>query len=201
MLATVRLTMARPREFDPNDVLQVAIALFWEKGYFDSSVDEVVRQSGVAKYGIYGVFGSKRELFKAVLKQYAIDRHRDIQRPIRKSDASLPEIRQFFKEAAKMITQEGAPNGCLIVKTGMELGMRDSETREFVANFFEETKEVMERCLSRAIDSGQLEKMSNISALASYLVTEFRTILMLAGSGCSRRDIQTHLKIALSLID
>ncbi len=51
--------MARPREFDPNDVLQVAIALFWEKGYFDSSVDEVVRQSSVAKYGIYGVFGSK----------------------------------------------------------------------------------------------------------------------------------------------
>ena len=30
--------MARPQEFDPNEALQTAINLFWEKGYYDSSV-------------------------------------------------------------------------------------------------------------------------------------------------------------------
>ena len=45
--------MARPREFDPQATLQTAIEVFWEKGYFDGSVDEVVKRSGVAKYGIY----------------------------------------------------------------------------------------------------------------------------------------------------
>jgi len=192
--------MARPREFDPNEVLQTAIQLFWEKGYFDSSVDEVVRQSGVAKYGIYGTFGSKRELFKKALKQYASDRHRDIQRPIRKPDASLPEIRQFFKGTVKLITQKGAPHGCLMVNTGLELGMRDIEIRDFVSDFFQETKKVMERCLANAVELGQLEVSSNISKLATYLITEFRTVLMLAGSGCSRREIQAHLDIALKVL-
>ncbi|MFV2032085.1 MAG: TetR/AcrR family transcriptional regulator, partial [Gammaproteobacteria bacterium] len=63
--------MPRPREFDPKETLQTAIDLFWEKGYYDSSVDEVVKRSGVAKYGIYGTFGTKRELFVKALTQYA----------------------------------------------------------------------------------------------------------------------------------
>ncbi|VAW73784.1 Transcriptional regulator, AcrR family, partial [hydrothermal vent metagenome] len=130
------MIMARPREFDPNKVLQIAIELFWMKGYFDSSVDEVVRRSGVAKYGIYGTFGSKRGLFIKALNQYASDRHRDIQSPIRKPDASLPEIQQFFKRAVKIMTQDEARRGCMIVNTGVELGFIDAEIRDFVANFF-----------------------------------------------------------------
>jgi len=192
--------VARPREFDPNDVLQTAIELFWEKGYFDSSVDEVVRQSGVAKYGIYGTFGSKHELFKMALKQYAADRHRDIQSPIRKPGASLPEIQQFFKRAVEIMTQEDARRGCLIVNTGVELGFRDAEIRDFVANFFHETEEVMARCLTKAVELGQIEGLSDIPALATYLVTEFRAALMLASSGYSRRDIQAHLNTALRVL-
>ena len=193
--------MARPREFDPDKVLQIAIELFWEKGYFDSSVDEVVRQSGVAKYGVYGTFGSKRELFKKSLKQYASDRHRDVQRPIRTPGASLAEIRAFFKSAVKYMTQDGAPRGCLMVNTGVELGLRDAEIRDFVTHFFHQTEEVMQRCLANAVELGQIEVIPDISALAAYLVTEFRTALMLAASGSSRREIQTHLDIALRVLD
>jgi len=192
--------MARPREFDPDKVLQTAIELFWEKGYYDSSVDEVVRRSGVAKYGIYGTFGSKRELYMKALKQYASDRHRDIQKPIRKPGASLPEIQEFFKRAVMIITQDDARRGCLIVNTGVELGLRDAEIRDFVTNFFQETGDVMASCLANAVELGQIKVSSSTSALASYLITEFRTVLMLASSGCSRRKIQAHLDIALKVL-
>ncbi|MDJ0707876.1 MAG: helix-turn-helix domain-containing protein, partial [Leptolyngbyaceae cyanobacterium MO_188.B28] len=97
--------MARPREFDPQAALQTAIQVFWEKGYADTSVGEIVKRSRVAKYGIYGTFGTKEELFKKVLAQYARDRHQDIQAAIRQPDASLPEIRQFFADAPRLITQ------------------------------------------------------------------------------------------------
>jgi TetR/AcrR family transcriptional repressor of nem operon len=192
--------MARPREFDPNDVLRTAIELFWDKGYFDASVDELVRRSGVAKYGIYGTFGPKQELFRKVLKQYGSDRHRDIQSPIREPDASLPEIQRFFKEAVRLMTQENGSRGCLMVNTGMELGLRDPEIRNLVQHFFKETRDVMERCLCRAVEQGELEKSLDVPALATYLVTEFRTALMLARSGHSRREIQAHLDTALRLL-
>ncbi|MCU7808770.1 MAG: TetR/AcrR family transcriptional regulator, partial [Candidatus Thiodiazotropha sp. (ex Semelilucina semeliformis)] len=97
--------MPRHREFDPNKVLDTAVLLFWKKGFFDASVDELVRLSGVAKYGIYGTFGNKRELFEKVLSQYAEDRRKDIQSPIRKKNASLPEIVGFFKSLPKKLTK------------------------------------------------------------------------------------------------
>jgi TetR/AcrR family transcriptional repressor of nem operon len=192
--------MARPREFDPDDVLQTAIELFWEKGYYNSSVDEVVRQSGVAKYGIYGVFGSKRELFKKALTQYAIDRHSDMQCVIRKPGAALPEILTFFKEAVTRMTRQNTKRGCLMVNTGVELGLRDAEIRDVVTDFFQDTEEVMARCLANAVEQGQLVDVSSVPALAAFLVNEFRAALMLAASGSPRRSIQAHLDMALRVL-
>ena len=193
--------MARPREFDPKSALQTAIELFWEKGYYDASVDEVVKRSGVAKYGIYGTFGTKRELFKKALTQYAADRHRDIQNPIRKPDASLPEIRAFFKNAPRLTTQENRPRGCLICNTGVELGSRDQEFQNFVLDFFRDIATVLQRCLTRAIEKGEFEASMDVGRLATYLATEFRTVLMLARSGHSRREIERHLEVALQVLD
>ena len=193
--------MARPREFDPQDVLKTAIQLFWEKGYYDGSVDEVVKRSGVAKYGIYGTFGTKRELFMKALTQFAADRHRDIQRPIRQPDASLPEIRAFFKDAPKLMTPENDPHGCLITNTGIELGLKDPEIRDFVMEFFRDTAEVLKHCLTRAVEKGELDTSKDIAELAPYLATEFRAALMLAASGYSRRDIQRHLSVAIQVLE
>jgi len=193
--------MPRQREFDPSKTLQTAIELFWEKGYYDSSVDEVVKRSGVAKYGIYGTFGTKRELFLKALNQYADDRHSDIQGPIRKPNASLPEIRTFFRQAPRMLTQENARRGCLICNTGVELGKRDAEINAFVNDFFGDVARAIQDCLERAIDEGQIEAPGDVADLATYLATEFRTSLMLAASGVSRQQIEKHLDIALQVLE
>ncbi len=192
--------MPRQREFDPHKTLQTAIALFWEKGYYDTSVDEVVKRTGVAKYGIYGTFGTKHELFKKALEQYANDRRKDIQRPIRKPDAALPEILAFFKAVPKIITTKNHPHGCLMANTGIELGTRDTEISDFVKAFFRETATVMQGCIERAVAQGQLPESTDVTPLATYLVTEFRTVLMLAASGHARKDIERHLVVALHML-
>ena len=193
--------MPRQREFDPKQTLQTAIELFWEKGYYDSSVDEVVKRSGVAKYGIYGTFGTKHELFIKALNQYALDRHNDIQRPIRRLDASLPEIYDFFRHVPKMTTQKNDRRGCLICNTGVEMGKRDAEINDFVSNFFKDVAGVIKACLERAVKKGELKTSKDISSLAIYLATEFRASLMLAASGVSRAEIERHFDVALQVLD
>jgi TetR/AcrR family transcriptional repressor of nem operon len=192
--------MPRPREFDPQQTLQSAINLFWEKGFHDSSVDEVVKRTGVAKYGIYGTFGTKRELFIKALKQYAEDRRHDIQAPLRKADASLAEISAFFKRAPRLATRSNVKRGCLICNTGVELGKRDAEINRFVDDFFSDIAKLMQACLERAVTKGEIEPSTEITKLANYLATEFRASLMLAASGVSRRNIDRHLEVALRLL-
>ncbi len=193
--------MPRHREFDPSEALQIAVSLFWEKGFYDTSVDEVVRRSGVAKYGIYGTFGTKRELFKKVLQRYAEDRRQDIQAPIRRSGASLPEILEFFNALPARLTKPDFQHGCLMANTGIELGTRDAEFSDMVKDFFAETAKAMRQCLQNAIDVGQLSNTTDTKLIATYLVNEFRTLLMLAASGSTRNEIRCHLEVAIRVLD
>ena len=194
--------MARPREFDPQATLQTAIEVFWEKGYFDGSVDEVVKRSGVAKYGIYGTFGTKRELFLRVLDQYGKDRKHDMLKPIYQPDASLPQIRKFFKEAPKRVMHKGSKRrGCLLCNTGIEIGAEDAEVRSVINRFFSEQAEVFEACLTRGVENNELSADTNVRRLAKFLAKEFRLVLMLAGSGEPLAEIQDHLEVALQVLD
>ncbi|MEW8405316.1 MAG: TetR/AcrR family transcriptional regulator [Candidatus Thiodiazotropha taylori] len=192
--------MPRHKEFSESELLQTAILLFWEKGYCDSSVDELIKRSGVAKYGIYATFGSKRALFKAVLKQYAEDRKKDIQKPLRQQQAALPEIVAFFSSLPAKLTRKDFQYGCLMANTGMELGLRDDEFSRMVKAFFEQTTEVMKACLDRAVELKQLEPQADTEILARFLVNEFRTLLMLSASGYKKRELKLQMETALTLL-
>ena len=193
--------MARPREFDPDKALQVAIDVFWEKGYSDASVDEVVRRSGVAKYGIYGTFGTKEQLFEKALRQYGVVARTQFLALLQQDGAALPELRAFFAESVNKITGQEIQRGCLMCNTAMEAGSINPEVRNIVNDFFAEMSKVIRRCLKRAVDKKQLNPSRDSIEIANYLTNTLRTALMLARSGESRRAIMQHVNVALTVLD
>ena len=88
--------MARNREFDPTEALEKAMMVFWQKGYVDTSIDDLVDATGVSRYGLYDEFGSKRGLFLASLDHYqntAVNAYFGI---IERTGAGMPEIKLYF---------------------------------------------------------------------------------------------------------
>ena len=65
--------MARPREFEVGEVLSKARSVFAAQGYKGTSVDELVKATGLMRGSIYKAFGSKRNLFVLVLAEAAYD--------------------------------------------------------------------------------------------------------------------------------
>ncbi len=63
--------MARPREFDEAQVLAQARSLFALQGYNGTSIDDLVKSTGLLRGSLYKAFGSKRNLFELVLTQVA----------------------------------------------------------------------------------------------------------------------------------
>ena len=45
--------MPRLREFDPQTVLAEATQIFWRNGYADTSMEDIVSETGVSRYGLY----------------------------------------------------------------------------------------------------------------------------------------------------
>ena len=59
----------RRKEARPQELLDAALALFVEKGYAATRLDEIAAQAGVSKGTLYLYFTSKEELFKAVVRE------------------------------------------------------------------------------------------------------------------------------------
>jgi len=56
--------MARPIQFDRDDVLNKALGLFWSDGYEASSVSRLLNVMRLNRGGLYSSFSDKRTLFK-----------------------------------------------------------------------------------------------------------------------------------------
>lgn len=59
----------RRKEARPQELTDAALALFVEKGYAGTRLDEIAARAGVSKGTLYLYFSSKEELFKAVVRE------------------------------------------------------------------------------------------------------------------------------------
>lgn len=60
----------RRKDARPAELLEAALALFVEKGFAATRIEEVAQHAGVSKGTLYLYYPSKEELFKAVIEHY-----------------------------------------------------------------------------------------------------------------------------------
>ena len=64
------MAMGRPREFDVDKALDLALQVFWRKGYEGASMADLTETMGITKPSLYAAFGNKEELFRKALDRY-----------------------------------------------------------------------------------------------------------------------------------
>ena len=62
--------MARPRTFDEETVIKAALGQFRTTGYSGTSLDDLVKATGLAKASIYNAFGDKHALYIRAFECY-----------------------------------------------------------------------------------------------------------------------------------
>ena len=58
--------MGRRKNFSREQVLEKAIPVFWQRGFSDTSLEDLERATGVNKSGLYSEFRDKEDLFVEV---------------------------------------------------------------------------------------------------------------------------------------
>ncbi|MEE8370888.1 MAG: TetR/AcrR family transcriptional regulator, partial [Sphingomonadales bacterium] len=195
------ISMTRTREFDPNEVLEKAIPVFWEHGFSDTSIDDLVGATGVSRYGLYDAFGSKRGLFEAALDRYASEIGRELQGSLLNDDASLGDIEAYFERLIAMIEGSAVGRlGCMIGATGAELGPTDEAMAGRVRAHLASARKSMENALRNAEIKGLLKEGMDPEAGAAFLVTVLQGASVLTRSKCKAGGIASSLRLALSAV-
>lgn len=118
--------------YDETEVLDSAMKAFWSKGYEATSLQDLVKATGINRGSIYNAFPGKRALFMRALEHY--DRIYRIEHlnEIAEKHAPVEAIIAVFKKAVTKPIDSDTPWGCLLVNTTLELSPHDSEIAEFV---------------------------------------------------------------------
>jgi TetR/AcrR family transcriptional regulator, transcriptional repressor for nem operon len=62
--------MARPREFDPEVAMDKAMGLFWDVGYEEASLADLLSEMGITKGSFYKAFRDKHSVYLSALDHY-----------------------------------------------------------------------------------------------------------------------------------
>ena len=190
--------MARVTEFEPDQALDRAVEVFWDKGYFDSSMEDLINTMGVARYGVYNTWGNKRELYLAALRKYIDARLAILRSFVGKPDASLPEIKKFFEMLLKQ--PPGDHPGCFACNAAIELAPHDEDVAAMIHDMFKQAARAFHKALSNAVKKGELKTTHNLDDLAEYLANTIRTAAVMHRSGYSGAYIRKQVKIGLDVL-
>lgn len=73
-------------------ILDAAMEVFAEKGYHDARVDEIVTLSGSSKGGVYFHFSSKREIFMALIDEFAANLAAEFALAVSVQDSGITQV-------------------------------------------------------------------------------------------------------------
>ncbi|MCU1491361.1 MAG: TetR family transcriptional regulator [Acidimicrobiaceae bacterium] len=187
----------RPRGFDEEEVLDVAMRLFWEHGFDGTSMSELTEAMGINRRSIYAAFGNKEALFTA-----ALDRYRAGPAAYVAKSLTLPTAREvaesFLRGSVEAFTSSDFPHGCMSVQSALTCSDAASAVRYDLAARRMAAVDAFRERFDRAQADGDLPVDVDTRALASYIVALSNGFSVQANSGVGLEALTRTVEFALS---
>jgi AcrR family transcriptional regulator len=168
--------MAGVRQFDELEAFEKAIALFWRKGYAQTTMKDLAEVTGVQRGSLYNAYGNKDVLFLRAFQIYA-ERYLCRARQALEQSSLSDALHGFFEFIIGWLLEGDPARGCLSTK--MVFGGEDVAVaiRQAVASFLDKLESVVQERLSYPGDSAALSLSPAMSA--RLVITVARGIVVL----------------------
>ncbi|WP_090121029.1 TetR/AcrR family transcriptional regulator [Kosakonia arachidis] len=160
----------RPRQFDVDAALDLAILVFREKGYYNASISDLSKGMQLASGSIYKAFHDKRNLFLQAFERYTSLRMKSLrQRLAQQPDgrSGIAELLRFYLESAS--DAEGR-RGCLVVGSAIELQQFDAGLAEQVHVALQRNQLTIQHLIEKGQQDGSVNPQHDAEALTNMLL-------------------------------
>ncbi len=174
----------RPRIFDRDEAVVQAMLLFWEQGFEATSLLQLRAVMGdISAASFYAAFESKEALYKE-----AVERYMNTFGRVTKSFSDLAlspkeAIETTLRSTAKMQTDSAHPSGCLVVLSATTCSLKNNHIRDIAAEKRKLTRDRLQDCIRRAVDTGELPASTDIDMLTTVFDTFMQGISTQARDG------------------
>jgi TetR/AcrR family transcriptional repressor of nem operon len=190
--------VGRPREFDPEIVLDAAMQAFWTKGYEATSLTDLMEATGLHKGSLYQAFGDKHALFIRVLKRYLSEMRRQKNEIFRAAPNPVEGLRSVMHGMLDIADDDcSCPKGCLAINSVVELAPHDPEVRIVMDDHMQRMRQSLVDALTRAVEEGQIGLKRSPEVVAALMMTFMAGLATRLKSGLSKPDAHALLDTQL----
>lgn len=190
--------MARPREFEPTEALNRAMYLFWQKGYQETSMEDLVQATGVSRYGFYNTFGDKQDLFAKAITHYSNQVIHGTLSPMEQTTSTVEDIYTYFNNLLISMQEPNAYMGCLIGNTAIQTIELEEQIAKQINSHYTRMQAAFQNALQNSKNNGELQESIDPTAFADFLVGIANGFLAGLHSGMTQAQMQHFFDVALA---
>ncbi|MEM7620772.1 MAG: TetR/AcrR family transcriptional regulator [Pseudomonadota bacterium] len=192
--------MARPREFQEDEVLDKAMFCFWRSGYEAASIGDLEKATGISRISLYNAFKDKEGLFLAVQARY----YEESERQVRKvtSVAKLEPFISFLKslpESGKQVP--GPAMGCLMANTVLDVHTIGQKVLDNLKSYQKMVGDIYEDYIRRCKEAGTIKKDVVPDEAAAFILTSLWGAMAISRLYSDSSSIKTHIDMMIKTIE
>ena len=189
----------RPRSFDKDEVLDKARALFWNRGYAATSLDDLAAATGLNRPSLYAAFGDKHALYMAALQRSAREGTAALAAALQ-TKAPLRAILGVIFDRTVEIYRRGevGQRGCFLIGTAVTQAVDDPAARALLAGYIADTDAMFAARFEAQHD--QLAPGVTPAAAGAMASATFHTLAVRARTGAGEAELKAVGRAAADLI-
>lgn len=190
--------MARKKNFDREEKLIQAMELFWQKGYANTSIADIVEHLGINRFSLYATYTDKETLYQEAL-QYYLQHIGSVNQPLlTNSTASIDSIITFFEVFTKIQRQQ--KSGCFLQNSILERVNEDDSILQYSDAYYEHLTQLFYSALNNSVEKGQLVPEINAQMLSHFLIVQMQGIRVM-GKARQYDTIDKALSILIDILN
>lgn len=164
-----------------DKILESAKKLLHIKGFQQTSIDDILNDSGVTKSNFYYHFKSKEELGLEILdrriKQYEAEVLSTTLE--NKSDSPSSRLDSFYEKVKTFHTDLGCVKGCPFGNLAIEMSGVSENFRERLSSFFSRWQESIRECVEEGIVKGEFRSDFESKMIAQLILSHLEGAVMM----------------------
>lgn len=178
--------MVGVRQFDEQEVIALALDVFWQRGLHETTMQDLAEATGVQRGSLYNAYGDKETIFLRAFDQYAKDFLESVGSLMAEGDVAT-RLRNFFDSAVVNMTSGSPPRGCLTTRTALNAGISSEAVRARVQVLLGRLEQAVGKAISSAPDG---RPAAEANRLARVVVTFTRGLAVMERAGYSRKQLK-----------
>ena len=190
------MVRGRPRKFDVNNALEVAMKLFWAHGYEGTSIALLAKEIGVKVPSLYAAFGNKEGLFFRAVEYYG-NMAGCMYHDAFAKKTSYEMAESILNAEVDLVTGKDTPVGCLVMHGALVTSPESDKVQKTMAEMRRMAEGWIVDRLKKYQKEGYLPFDADPEALACYLMTLNSGIAVQAKSGATKKELKKVVALAL----